>query len=178
MAFRLVTVSCDGDCAGSVEKAYTGSARFLCRVCGSGICWHVPRGSRSGSFVEPEHHIQTIPAPCYAFLDVFFADHRASIQFLLAFWQSDDNAARITDICTAINFYCLLIPASFSPRRAPYLPVHQMVRGLYGSCLDIGLPGIFGLPLASAGDGGSTPGNIRHSVKSNIASICRSIPRT
>src|SRR5215471_10751997 len=129
MAHGLVTVSCDGDCAGPAEKAYTGSASFFCCVCGSGICWHVPWRSRSGSSVEPEHHIQTIPALCYAFLGVLSADDRESIQFLLAFWQSDDNADRITDICTAISLCCLYIPASFSPWWAPYLPVYQMVRG-------------------------------------------------
>ena len=40
-----------------LEKAYAGSTRLLCCVCWSGVCWHVPWGSRSGSSVKPEHDI-------------------------------------------------------------------------------------------------------------------------
>ena len=48
MAFRSVVVPCDRHSAGSAEKAYAGPTRYICCICGSGVCGGFSGGLASG----------------------------------------------------------------------------------------------------------------------------------
>src|SRR5215831_19381744 len=111
MALSPVIVSWNCRSARSPQKTYTRSTRFLCRTCGGGVCGSLHWGLGSGDCVGTECIIQKIPAACRAFLDFAAADHRASIQFLFAFRQSNDITDWATHLCAAIYVDCVCVPA-------------------------------------------------------------------
>ena len=49
----LLLCTCDCHSAGSPEKAYTGPTRFICRVCGNGLCGGLPGGLVRGVPLTP-----------------------------------------------------------------------------------------------------------------------------
>ena len=139
MAFRPVIVPCDRHSAGSLEKAYTGPARYICCVCGSGVWGSLPGGLGQGVPLAPS--------------SIFGSDRRIAMPMwlllLLIIFQAFNSYTRFGNpMITLIGLLTYLLPlpsivfAYQLVRRGGEARIHQFMTG-YLLCTMLALTTVY-----------------------------------